>query len=147
MLLPRHVLAAGTAILMLSAAPAFAAQEHFTAQMSPAAETPPATDSSGSGTVDATLDTDTKMLTWTINYTGLTGDATAAHFHGPAKEGEKAGPVVPINGVLTSPISGSATLTDAQIAELENGLWYFNVHTAAHPDGEIRGQVTKAAAM
>jgi CHRD domain. len=46
--------------------------------------------------------------------------------------------------VSPSPIKGAATLTDAQIADLNAGKWYFNVHTAANPAGEIRGTVTKA---
>jgi hypothetical protein len=50
-------------------------------------------------------------------------------------------PIPPTN--LTSPIKGDATLTDAQAADLADGKWYFNVHTAAHGPGEIRGQVTK----
>ena len=41
-----------------------------------------------------------------------------------------------------SPIEGSATLTDAQAADLQGGKWYVNVHTAGHKSGEIRGQVT-----
>jgi len=43
----------------------------------------------------------------------------------------------------TSPAEGSATLTDAQAADLTAGKYYINVHTAANPGGEIRGQVTK----
>ncbi len=76
-------------------------------------------------------------------YSGLTDNTTAAHFHGPAAEGEKAPPVVPINGPLASPISGSTTLADAQAADLQAGKWYFNVHTAKYPDGEVRGQLVK----
>ena len=45
--------------------------------------------------------------------------------------------------VLTSPLDGSATLTAPQTAELLAGQLYINVHTAAHPNGEVRGQVKK----
>ncbi len=37
---------------------------------------------------------------------------------------------------------GKATLTAAQAADLTAGRWYVNLHTAKHPGGEIRGQVT-----
>ncbi len=43
----------------------------------------------------------------------------------------------------SSPAEGSATLTDAQAADLVAGKYYVNIHTAANPGGEIRGQVTK----
>ena len=134
-------LAALSAVAMM-AAPAFADQVKYTADLTASAETPP-TDSTGTGTVDATYDTATKMLTWTIDYQGLTGDVTAAHFHGPAPVGEKASPVVPIDAPYTSPISGSATLTDPQAADLQAGMWYFNLHTAKYPDGEVRGQLVQ----
>jgi len=55
-----------------------------------------------------------------------------------------AGVEVPITGDLTSPITGSASVTDAQAADLRAGKWYVNVHTAANPGGEIRGQVVPA---
>ena len=68
----------------------------------------------------------------------------AAHFHGPAAAGANAPPVVPVPATaLASPIKGDATLTDAQAADLAAGKWYFNIHTAAHGPGEIRGQVEK----
>jgi CHRD domain len=44
---------------------------------------------------------------------------------------------------LTSPIKGTATLTDAQAADLQGGKYYFNIHTDANKPGEIRGQVVK----
>jgi hypothetical protein len=105
----------------------------------------PPTDSTATGKVEATFDTETKVFTWTVTYDGLTGAATSAHFHGPAKEGENAGPVVPIEGDLASPLNGNATLDDQQATDLQGGLLYFNIHTEKFPDGEIRGQVVKAA--
>ncbi len=78
-----------------------------------------------------------------MTYAGLTGPATAAHFHGPAKPGENAGPVITLSAPLTSPSKGEETLTKEQSADLANGMWYLNVHTAAHPPGEIRGQLMK----
>lgn len=104
----------------------------------------PATDSAGTGMVMARLDTDTKAFSYQITYAGLTGPVVAAHFHGPALAGVNAGPVVPVRGALTSPITGSASLTDPQIADLKSGLWYFNLHTAAHGGGEVRGQLKPA---
>ena len=146
MRLPLETFAAAAALtlaLALAAAPAVASEMKFQAVLSGQSETPP-NDSKGSGTVDATYDTDTKTLIWTITYKDLSGDATAAHFHGPAKAGEKASPVVPIADSLASPIKGSTTLTDAQLNDLKAGLWYFNIHTAKFPDGEIRGQMAAA---
>lgn len=136
----KSILAATALALVLAASPAFAAMQTYSATLTGTEEVPP-NDAAGTGTVEATLDTETKVFKWTINYEGLTGDATAAHFHGPADAGATAGPVVPIEGSLASPIAGEATLTDAQIGELQTGKWYFNVHTAAHPDGELRGQL------
>jgi hypothetical protein len=107
-----------------------------------ASEVPPNT-SGGSGTADVTYDTQTKQLKWKVSYSGLSGPATAAHFHGPAEPGKNAGVMIPIQNIATSPAEGSATLTDAQAADLTGGRLYVNVHTAANPGGEIRGQVTK----
>ena len=89
----------------------------------------PPNSTAGTGTVTASYDTATKQLTWDGTYSGLTGPATAAHFHGPADPGKNAGVAVPITPA-TSPLHGTATLTDAQAADLEGGHWYVNVHTA-----------------
>lgn len=125
---------------MLLAAPAYAEVLNFRADLTGANEVP-ANDSAGAGVLEASYDTETMEFTWMVTYDGLTGDATAAHFHGPAGPDANAGPVVPIEGDLASPIEGSATLTEEQAAQLMDGMWYFNIHTAAHPDGEIRGQL------
>lgn len=111
----------------------------FRATLSGAAEVP-ANASPGTGTLSASFDKSTNMLKWTLTYSGLTGPATMAHFHGPAMPGTNAGVVVPFPNPA-SPIVGSATLTPAQAADLMAGKWYVNVHTAQNPGGEIRGQV------
>ena len=129
-------------IALLAAAPAIADTVAFKTDMKASEEVPP-NDSTGTGTVEASLDTATNVLSWTITYSGLTGPAVAAHFHGPADAGKNAGPVVPIEGDLASPIKGTATISPEQAADLQAGKWYFNVHTAAHKDGEIRGQLMK----
>lgn len=123
-----------------TAFPALAAQVHLTAALTGGEEVP-ANDSAGTGMVDAMYDSESNVFTYTVTYDGLTGPAVAAHFHGPANPGETAPPSLPIEGDLTSPIAGTATLTDAQEAELLSGMWYFNVHTAQYPDGELRGQM------
>ncbi|WP_426441765.1 CHRD domain-containing protein [Bradyrhizobium genosp. P] len=128
----------GAAIVF--AGPAFA--EKLKATLNGKSEVPPNT-TAGTGTADIDYDAATKKLTWKLTYSGLTGPATAAHFHGPAEPGKNAGVAVAIPNAGTSPVDGSATLTDAQAADLLAGKYYVNVHTAANPGGEIRGEVTK----
>lgn len=127
----------------LLAAPAMAETLTFQTTMSGAKEVPPK-QTNGTGQVTATLDTVTKVLTYKVTYSGLTGPATMGHFHGPAAPGVNAGVAVPFKMPIASPDSGSVTLTDKQIADLEAGKWYANVHTAANPAGEIRGQMMQA---
>ncbi len=95
----------------------------------------------GTGSVVTTLDKSTRTLKWSVTYSGLSGPVTAGHFHGPAAAGANAGVVLPFSS-NTSPIQGSAVLTEAQMADFVAGKWYANLHTAANPGGEIRGQVT-----
>ncbi len=137
-MLRRSLLAAAFVAGCLSAASA--ADVEYRATMTGKSEVPPNT-SSGSGDVVATLDPATKKLNYTMTYRGLSGPATAAHFHGPAAAGANAGVAVPIGNNPASPTTGSVTLTDAQVKDLEAGKWYANVHTAANPGGEIRGQM------
>jgi CHRD domain len=102
----------------------------------------PKVDSKGSGKLDATLDTASKELKYTLTFEGLSGPATGVHFHGPATRTQTAGVITPIDGANpTSPVTGSVVLTDQQLKELKSGKIYANIHTAAHPAGEIRGQV------
>lgn len=104
----------------------------------------PANTTTGSGTLTGSYNKSTNKLTYTINFSGLTGTSTAMHFHGPATTTVNAG--VAIGLTITTPgatggATGEVTLTEAQEADLLAGLWYLNVHTAANLGGEIRGQV------
>jgi hypothetical protein len=139
----RFALATASLIAIAALAPASAEETKFMATLTGGEEVPPTT-STGTGTANVTWNSDTKELSWTIEFSGLSGPATAAHFHGPADPGANAGPVVTIED-LESPSEGKATLTDEQAAGLAAGKWYVNVHTAASPDGEIRGQVTEGS--
>lgn len=100
--------------------------------------------SGGTGSGFMTYDDASNLLTWNITFSGLSGPSTAAHFHGPAAKGVEAGIRVTINYLQPSPSVGSATIPQAQEAELLGGLWYINYHTAMCPNGETRGQVRLA---
>jgi hypothetical protein len=119
-----------------------ASAEKLKATLDGKSEVPPNA-SAAKGTADIDYDPATKKLSWKLTYSGLSGPPTAAHFHGPAEAGKNAGVAVAIPNAAASPVEGSATLTDAQAADLAAGKYYVNVHTAANPGGEIRGQVTK----
>jgi len=111
------------------------------ADLKGSSEVPPNT-SPASGKAEAKLDTATKLLSWNITFTDLTGPAVAAHFHGPGEAGKNAGIALPFKSAQ-SPIEGTATLTESQMADLLAGKWYANIHTGAHPGGELRGQMMK----
>jgi CHRD domain-containing protein len=150
--------------------PGTSTNSRFTASLAGDAErpTPVTTTASGSATFSTTTRTTTgpndpynpgsggttsqKTITYSVLVSGLTGPATAAHIHGPADEGNAADVIVPL--AITSSaqsgtvVSGSFTATananvtmDSLLVLMRNGFAYVNVHTAAHPDGEIRGQI------
>jgi CHRD domain len=117
----------------------------FVADMDGHQETPPVTtDANGSGTI--MLDRATRKLFWDISYSNLSSRVTGAHFHGPSGPGVAADVQVPVQvpSGSTERIKGEAQLTDEQMREVLGGLWYVNIHTEEHPDGEIRGQVENA---
>jgi CHRD domain len=125
----------------LSAAPALAETKTFTAELTGASEVPPV-ETQAKGSAEVTLDTEAKTVMWKVTTEGLSGEPTGAHIHGPAAEGETADPVIDLSASLAD---GTSEITDEQIAELEGGKYYVNVHTDANPDGEIRGQLMAAS--
>jgi len=105
----------------------------------------PAVETTGTGTADLSYDPATRVVSWSITYTGLSGPVTMAHFHGPAEAGKNAGVQLSLlqqGSAAESPIKGQATLTAEQAEQFVAGQWYINLHTQAHPGGEIRAQVT-----
>jgi hypothetical protein len=136
----RNTITGITVAAAMGATPSLAEMMSFKADLKGASEVPPTT-SHGTGNLTATYDTSSKKLSWKGNLSGLSGNATAAHFHGPAEPGKNAAVMVPAPGTSTGAFEGTATLTDEQAKALTAGQTYFNVHTAANTNAEIRGQV------
>ena len=116
----------------------------YHASLNAAAEVPPV-QSAGKGTATVNVDPATKQLSWRVDYSGLTGPAAAAHIHCGAAAGANAPVSVPFGTgqAVASPIQGSGQMTDAQLADLQAGKCYVNVHTQANKGGEIRGQLAR----
>ena len=138
----RSTLAAlACAAALVFASPSLAAMVNLKAELKGSNEVPP-NDNKGAGSVTATYDTVSKKLSWKGSTSGLTAPATAAHFH-VGESGKNGAVAVPIAGADKAAFEGSATLTDAQAADMMAGRWYVNIHTAANKAGEIRGQLMK----
>jgi hypothetical protein len=136
---------AGAALLGLTSR-SRAATTAFNATLNATSEVPP-NQSPATGTATVTLDPATNTITWSGTFSGLTGPATAAHIHGPAPVGKNAGVILWIStkgSAFNSPFQGTAQLTPEQAADLVAGNYYVNIHTAANPGGEVRGQLVKA---
>ena len=114
----------------------------FEARLSGAQEVPPV-NSAGNGQAELQWNRNSNVLSWKVTFTGLSGEVTGAHIHGPASPGENAGVVIPFMIGLSGTITGQTNLTSAQALDLAAGRWYVNIHTAAFPGGEIRGQLTQ----
>jgi len=115
---------------------------NLSAELSGQNEVPP-NDTSATGVAEATFDTDNNMVTWNIVFEGLTGPVVGMHLHGPAEPSANAGIAVAIEGPLSSPVEGGTTLNDDQAKALLDGALYVNIHTAAHPGGELRGHLVQ----
>jgi hypothetical protein len=118
----------------------------ISAILSGAAERPEPVETAATGTAYLTLEGNRLRLN--VNYSGLTGPATAAHIHGPANASTAAGVMItlaPYNdggfGTIGT-FSGSILLSDEQRSLLVQGLTYINIHTPDHGSGEIRGQLS-----
>jgi Cu/Zn superoxide dismutase len=103
---------------------------------------------SANGTSSITLSPDAKSLMISATANGLSGAVTAAHIHRADAPGGTGAVVkgLTLNG---NTATGTWSLTDASqpfdvnaLAALRAGQLYVNFHTAANPDGELRGDLS-----
>ena len=94
----------------------------------------------GSFTATVTRSDSGASITWELTFSGLTGNAGAAHIH-QAATGTPGPVVLALCGPCQSGQTGTATLSDAALAAIESGNAYVNVHTPTNAPGEIRGQL------
>lgn len=99
----------------------------------------PATPSVATGTMTGSFDKETRLLTYTVTYQGITPSAGHIHQAAPGVNGPI---IVPFSSVVASPVTGTATLSEDNAAKLLAGETYTNLHTPAFPGGEIRGNIT-----
>jgi hypothetical protein len=130
----------------------------FVARMSPAQEVAPVNAPGAKGF--ATFTVEGNLLHYRVTVRELTGPATQAHIHGPADRGVNASISIWLCGTAALPgpagtptcssattgllVEGSVTITREQLAMIDAGLAYANVHTTMHPPGEVRGQLRPA---
>ena len=118
------------------------AQVRFRATLFGLEEVPPnASPASGEGVV--IVNQAGNEISVALTFRNLTSAQQGAHIHGNAPRGQNA-PVLfnlGTNGQTSGTLTGTFPVTSQQVADLRAGLWYFNVHSANFPGGEIRGQI------
>jgi len=99
----------------------------------------PRTTSTATGNFTGSYNKSTRVLSYTVTYTGFT--PTAGHIHRIADLNSQVGPVEIPFTTLTSPITGTAQLDQRLENELIGGNLYVNLHSQRFPAGEIRGNI------
>lgn len=101
----------------------------------------------GNGTMDVVYNKETRTLSYTVRWNSLTGPITIAHIHGTAPKGVAAGILQDWSSSISKAAAGTysgTVLIDGVVFTEEDlllGRYYVNLHTAANPSGEIRGQI------
>lgn len=154
--------------LLAVAATSFGHVFVFTGTFSGSQESPP-NGSLGTGSTTVTMDMDAITMRVQANFSGLTGNTTAAHIHfgnGPGTNGGVASMLPSFTGFPLGVTSGSMDHTfdmalassynpafitanggnvsgalNAFLARLQAGHGYFNIHTSAFPGGEVRANL------
>lgn len=110
----------------------------YVAALSTDQENPPTT-GTGAGLAEFLVDPTALRVRYVVRTTGLSGAPTAAHIHTGAA-GANGGVAINLGAASTN-IVGTSPI--ASVGDLEGGRWYANVHTAANPGGEVRGQILR----
>jgi len=142
-------------VAVIVAGVALAQAQDYMATLNVAQEVPTGGGRTGSGILNMTLSGTT--LTVSGSFSGLSANSTLAHIHGPAAVGVNTGTLYNFGtlGLITLggtsgtisgtvnlvPLSSGAYTVAQQLADLNNDLWYFNIHSTAFGGGEIRGQI------
>jgi hypothetical protein len=104
----------------------------------------PAVQTNGHGLIVVGLNNDESQIHVWCGFAGLSSDQTTAKIYGPAMPGDTASAIFDLGT-----IGGTAgrfpvqafDVTAEQVEQLRNGLWYVQIGSTNHPDGEIRGQI------
>jgi hypothetical protein len=128
------------------------------------AQETPAVPTTALGSMDVFYSKETRTLSYTVRWAGLTDSVSLMHIHGLAPAGFPAGVVQNIIGGVSPSFSPfifpaktnnkynylkSGTISGTLLADgvfvkeqdILNGMYYINIHTPAYPGGEIRGQI------
>jgi hypothetical protein len=138
-LLAAPVIGLSLAASPASAAPAAASPYH--AALAASEEVPTPGPAGGTGTAQVTIDQVTNQVCYTLTWSPQVGTPTAAHLHlGPKGT---AGPIVVKFNVPAQPSGCVAPEAGTSLANIAQnpGNYYVNVHSAAYPNGAIRGQL------
>lgn len=119
-----------------------ASGQTFTAFINSAQEVP-TNSSTGKGFARIFLNESAGTINFTVSFSGLSSNQSAAHIHGAAGVGTNAGVLIDLGAVggTSGTITGTRSITPTQIASLKSNQTYVNIHSANFPGGEIRGQV------
>lgn len=116
-------------------------------QLLEGAQVVPVVPSASSGTITYSFNKTTKILSFVGNWSVLSGAPAAIHLHGPAPKGAPGSIVQTLSGfsTATTGVFNFSVIVDGAVikeADLLNGLYYFDIHTATYAIGELRGQLT-----
>lgn len=120
-----------------------AAPTRLAATLNGANEKPTSTTSAATGTFTGSLNTTTRVLSYTVTYQGFSEALTGGHLH-KITLANGTGPIdIPFPSLTSPIIATTSALRQGQVDSLLAGLYYANLHTRTYPAGEIRGEVRK----